>query len=352
MATQTINNVNVTITQPPVVQASVGVVATTNPQITGVGVKGDKGDQGEQGIQGIQGVQGNQGIQGDAATIEVGTVVTADPGEDAAVSNSGSSGAAVFDFTIPAGAVWRVGTGAPSDAVGRNGDYYLDEATSNVYLKATDTYSIVANIKGEQGEQGIQGIQGEQGIPGTGEIAGGVENNIVDIDASGFIRDSGYAPSDFAPALTSDQNYVSDAELAVLQNTSGTNTGDQDLSSYATKAGAETLTNKRVNPRITTVASSATPTPDSDATDEFTVTALAAGATFGAPTGTPVDGQKLIIRVKDNGTARALGFNAAYRFSTDLPAPTTTVLSKTLYLGFIYNAADSKWDCLAILNNF
>lgn len=239
------STINVTITQPPVVQASVSAVPTVLTEATGIGVKGDKGDKGDQGIQGIQGVQGIQGIQGEAATIEVGTITTADPGEDAEVSNAGTANDAIFDFTIPAGAMWRVGTGAPSDAVGRNGDYYLDEATSNVYLKATDTYSIVANIKGEQGIQGIQGIQGEQGIPGAaGEIPGGTDGNLVGINSSGFIEDSGYAPSDFAPALGGDDNYVTDDEKTKLSNLSGTNTGDQDLSSYATKTGAETLTNK------------------------------------------------------------------------------------------------------------
>jgi hypothetical protein len=113
----------------------------------------------------------------------------------------------------------------------------------------------------------------------------------------------------------------------------------------------QTLTNKRITKRITTVADSATPTPDSDLSDVYTVTALAQTAVFGAPTGTPTNGQGLIIRVKDNGTARAISFNASYRFSTDLPAPTTTVLSKTFYLGFIWNSADSKWDCIAQLNN-
>jgi hypothetical protein len=39
-----------------------------------------------------------------------------------------------------------------------------------------------------------------------------------------------------ADSLTADQNYVSDAELVVLQNTSGTNTGDQDLSGLMVKA--------------------------------------------------------------------------------------------------------------------
>jgi hypothetical protein len=109
----------------------------------------------------------------------------------------------------------------------------------------------------------------------------------------------------------------------------------------------QTLTNKRVNPRVSTTASSATPTPNGDADDMYTVTALAAGATFGAPTGTPVDGQRLVIRVKDNGTARTLAWNAIYR-GIGVTLPTTTVISKTLYIGLKYNTADTKWDALAV----
>lgn len=120
----------------------------------------------------------------------------------------------------------------------------------------------------------------------------------------------------------------------------------------ATLAGTETFTNKRITKRVGTTADSATPTPNADTDDVYTVTALAQAATFGAPSGTPTNGQGLIIRILDNGTARALSFNAIYRFSTDLPAPTTTVLSKTLYMGFIYNSAATKWDCVAQLNKF
>lgn len=104
--------------------------------------------------------------------------------------------------------------------------------------------------------------------------------------------------------------------------------------------------------RVTSEASNATPTPNVDTTDVHIITALAAGATFGAPTGTPTQGQQLIIRIKDNGTARALNWNAAYRASSDLALPTTTILSKTIYLGFIWNSTDSKWDLLAKLDNF
>lgn len=99
--------------------------------------------------------------------------------------------------------------------------------------------------------------------------------------------------------------------------------------------------------REVTVASSSTPTPNADTTDIYIVTALAAGATFGAPTGTPVQGQKLIIRIKDNATARTLAYNAIYR-AIGVTLPTTTVISKTLYLGLIYNATDTKWDVVAV----
>lgn len=100
-------------------------------------------------------------------------------------------------------------------------------------------------------------------------------------------------------------------------------------------------------PRIGTVASSSTPTPNCDTMDEFTVTALAAGATFAAPGGTPVNGQKLIVRIKDAGTAETLAFDAIYR-ALGVSLPTTTVISKTVYLGMIYNAADTKWDVVAV----
>jgi hypothetical protein len=108
---------------------------------------------------------------------------------------------------------------------------------------------------------------------------------------------------------------------------------------------------ERKLPRIGTAASSATPTPAADDVDMYTLTALAEAAAFAAPSGTPVNGQKLIIRIKDDGTARGLTWNAIYRAGTDVALPSTTVLSKTLYCGFIYNSADSKWDLVAVTNN-
>jgi hypothetical protein len=101
-------------------------------------------------------------------------------------------------------------------------------------------------------------------------------------------------------------------------------------------------------PRVTSVASSATPAPNADTTDLYDLTALAAAAAFANPTGTPVNGQKLIIRIKDNATARALTWGSAY-VAGGVALPSTTVLSKILTLGFLYNTANAlnKWQCVA-----
>jgi hypothetical protein len=134
--------------------------------------------------------------------------------------------------------------------------------------------------------------------------------------------------------------------IATISNT-GTLTLPTSTTTLVGRDTTDTLTNKRIDPRVDTITSSSTPTPDVSAGDLFTVTALAAGATFGVPTGTPVQGSKLMIRIKDNGTARSLAFNAIYR-PIGVTLPTTTVISKTMYLLAVYNFTDTKWDVLAV----
>lgn len=118
-------------------------------------------------------------------------------------------------------------------------------------------------------------------------------------------------------------------------------------------SSTNTLTNKFITPQVQSVADAGgTLTPVSITNDMAIATALSQATTIAAPTGSPVQGEKLVIRLKDNGTARALTWNAIYRASSDLALPTTTILSKTLYCGFIYNSTDTKWDLVAYLNNF
>ena len=99
---------------------------------------------------------------------------------------------------------------------------------------------------------------------------------------------------------------------------------------------------------ITSEATNAAPIPTGFAQyNQHTITALAAAAVLGVPSGTLVNGNRLIIRIKDNGTARGISYNAVYR-AVGVTLPITTVLSKTLYLGAVYNSTDSRWDIIAV----
>jgi hypothetical protein len=117
--------------------------------------------------------------------------------------------------------------------------------------------------------------------------------------------------------------------------------------SIATYTGTETLTNKRIDPRVTSAASASSLTPDISASDVYAYTALAAGLTINAPTGTPLDGDKLIFRLLDNGTSRALTWNGTYTV-IGVTLPTATTISKTTYVGCIYNDNNTRWDVIAV----
>jgi hypothetical protein len=114
-------------------------------------------------------------------------------------------------------------------------------------------------------------------------------------------------------------------------------------------SGAQTLTGKRITSRINSTASSATPSINTDTTDQFNITALATAITSmtSGLSGTPTDGQKLLVRIKDNGTARAITWGASFVSSGVATLPTTTVISKTHLVGLIYDSAAAKWVCAA-----
>jgi hypothetical protein len=102
-----------------------------------------------------------------------------------------------------------------------------------------------------------------------------------------------------------------------------------------------------LNPSINTIVTSATITPTANTCSQYNVTAQATGAAIAAPSGSSYDGQKLTIRIKDNGTAQILSWNAAYR-AVGLTLPTTTNASGVLYVGCIYNTQNTVWDVVAV----
>lgn len=104
----------------------------------------------------------------------------------------------------------------------------------------------------------------------------------------------------------------------------------------------------RVTPRVGSTASSATPSINTDSVDAYSITALATAITSMTTglTGTPTDFQTLKIRIKDDGTARAITWGASFA-SGIATLPTTTVLGKVLMVGLIYDSVTATWKCQA-----
>lgn len=101
----------------------------------------------------------------------------------------------------------------------------------------------------------------------------------------------------------------------------------------------------------TTDVSTNAPAPTGNARDNYyDLTALAVTAVFSAPSGTPANHNTLLVRIKDNGSQKTLSWNAIYRASTNLSLPILTTATKTMYIKFIYNSADSKWDLISVLD--
>lgn len=110
-----------------------------------------------------------QGVTGQSATINVGTTTTGNAGTNASVTNSGTSSAAVFNFTIPRGAngsQWYTGTGitgtsttptiftASGVTLAVTNDMYLNVTTANIYqcvvggISSVATWSFLTTING------------------------------------------------------------------------------------------------------------------------------------------------------------------------------------------------------------
>jgi hypothetical protein len=120
--------VGTTTTLNPGESATVVNVGTSSAATFNFGIP-----KGEQGVQGIQGSPGN------AATVSVGSTTTGAAGSSASVTNSGTSSAAVLQFTIPrgdtgaTGATGATGPAGPGVATGGTTGQYLQKASGTNY---------------------------------------------------------------------------------------------------------------------------------------------------------------------------------------------------------------------------
>jgi hypothetical protein len=255
-------------------------------------------------------------------------------------------------------------------------------ATGTIFYRKTagtgaPEVQTLATLKTDLGLTGTNGgdqtitLTGDVTGSGTGSFAATIANSAVTLAKQADMATASVVYRKTAGAGAPEVNTL--ATLKTDLGLTGTNSGDQttvsgqagfvansatfDVTGGAAAgstyngSAAKTIDYSTVGaqpnaPRLQSVSSASTVTP-TFSNDQVNITALAAACQLLNPTGTAVPAKKVIVRIKDDGTARALTYDTQYR-ALGVTLPTTTVISKTLYLGFIYNSTDTKWDCVAV----
>ncbi len=166
------------------------------------------GKQGKQGIQGIQGKPGKDGLNG-------------------------------ID-----GTKWFNGDGKPSVSLGENGDFYLDDITSDYYQKIKDKWVLQGNLKGKKGDKGDKGERGDKGAKGDRGRDGGVGSPGAD-GAQGPQGETGAQGAQGNPGLNGEGVALGGTTGQILAKNSNTNfdTGWIDQPSGGGLAIGQTITN-------------------------------------------------------------------------------------------------------------
>lgn len=141
---------------------------------------------GPQGDPGEPGPQGDPGAPGAAATITVGTTTTGEAGAQASVTNSGTTSAAVLNFTIPKGAKGDKGDKGDPGSTGPAGTTTFagltDQPTDNAALKTaldakaaqTTVDSLTSTVNGK-----VSSVTAGEGISITGTATAPVVSGMI-----------------------------------------------------------------------------------------------------------------------------------------------------------------------------
>ena len=187
------------------------------------GPKGDKGDTGDTGPQGDQGIQGIQGVKGDT-------------GDTGPIGATGPDGLSAYEVAVADGfsgteSEWLtslVGPEGPEGPEGPAGAGSGDMLASVYDPNGVDADAFArANHTGTQAISTVSGLQTalDGKVDENSTITGATKTKIT-YDAKGLVT-SGADATTADISDSTNKRYVTDAQLTVIGNTSGTNTGDQ-----------------------------------------------------------------------------------------------------------------------------
>jgi hypothetical protein len=134
------------------------------------------------------------------------------------------------------------------------------------------------------------------------------------------------------------------AALPISQGGTGSTT-----QTFVDLTTSQTLTNKAITQRaVVLTAASTIYTPNSSSADLVRITSPTANFTIANDAGSPVDGQKMLMRILSGGSIFTPTWSSGYKSSGVATLPTTLVASKTVTCGFVYDSTSVAWILMAV----
>jgi hypothetical protein len=277
-----------------------------------------------------------------------------------------NGGTGIYLAAGPAGYINFFTTGGDKATISDTGNI----AASNLIANST-VFAVAANISGNVNAGNVSATTFTGALSGAATTAGTVttnaQPNITSVGTLTSLAVTGNATSgNFIGRLANGNSNVNIAAangnvtIAAVGNTTLTITGTgANIAGYANVSGNVTaayysgngspLTGVVATVRTVTVADATSITMNADTSDVVvqTNTQAVGTLTINAVSGTPINGQKIILRLQ-SANVQTFAWNAVFAGSTDTPLPTVSSGSnKYDYMGFIYNSLATNWQMMA-----
>lgn len=283
---------------------------------------------------GDTGATGQTGPQGPAATIQVGTVQTGAAGSSATVTNSGTSSAAVFDFSIPQGIQGSTGpTGNGIASIDKTGTSGLVDTYTVTYTDGnSDTFTVTNGRDGTgSGDMSKADYDPSDAVYNVGGIPAYVTAQIEGLDVS----DSAVAGEYVTAVSESDGKISVTREAADITPTNGS-------SKMITSGGAYTALADKAN--TADLAAVATSGAYSDLSGTPSLATVATSGAYSDLSGTPTLATVATSGDYDDLLDKPILGTAAAKNSTNAVTQSSTDLVES---GAVYTEVDSVKQALS-----